>query len=154
VGFITFRDSNMKAMVSTIRSGFVVPAMSDGQSTLTQSLAIIEYIEEVFPSKPALLPADPRERARVRALALTVACEIHPINNLRVLQYLTTELGIGDANREAWYRPWTVCGFSAPSFESRPPAWRSNHFGGRHPRSSRTQNEIARGRFGPPAFVD
>jgi maleylacetoacetate isomerase len=91
----------------------LVPAMSDGQFTLTQSLAILEYIEEAFPSKPALLPADALGRARVRALALTVACEIHPLNNLRVLQYLKTELGVGDANREAWYRHWTLCGFSA-----------------------------------------
>ena len=84
----------------------LVPALAleDG-TTLTQSLAIMEYLEETCP-QPALLPADAAGRARVRAIAQAVACDIHPLNNLRVLQYLQQELKVGDAEKTAWYRPW------------------------------------------------
>jgi len=85
---------------------------TDDGHLLTQSLAIIEYLEELHP-QPALLPKDPLERARVRALALAVACEIHPINNPRVLRYLTGTLGASEEQRDTWYRHWVEEGLQA-----------------------------------------
>lgn len=85
---------------------------TDSGQLLTQSLAIIEYLEETHP-QPALLPKHPLERARVRALALAVACEIHPINNPRVLRYLTGKLGVSEAQRDDWYRHWVEDGLQA-----------------------------------------
>ena len=79
---------------------------------LTQSLAIIEYLEERYP-EPPLLPAGPADRARVRALAQIVACDVHPINNLRVLQYLEKDLGVDEDARAAWARHWIDGGFAA-----------------------------------------
>ncbi len=90
----------------------LVPVLQDGPAALTQSLAIIEYLEETHPSPP-LLPRGALERARVRALALAVACDIHPINNLRVLQYLDSELGVDTDGRSAWSRHWIELGFNA-----------------------------------------
>ena len=84
--------------------GFV-PMLEDGAVRLTQSLAILEYLEETHPSPP-LLPGDPAERAWVRAVALAVACDIHPLNNLRVLQHLKRELGADDGARDRWYAHW------------------------------------------------
>ncbi|RAH36555.1 MULTISPECIES: maleylacetoacetate isomerase [unclassified Halomonas] len=92
--------------------GLVPTLVTDDGLRLTQSLAICEYLEEVHP-EPALLPGDPAERARVRALAQLVACEMHPPNNLRVLKYLTGELGVDDAARLAWYHHWVHEGFTA-----------------------------------------
>jgi len=89
----------------------LVPVLEDGQLLLTQSLAICEYLDEVYP-KPPLLPAAPVERARVRALALAIACEIHPLNNLRVLKYLK-KLGQDEEQRNAWYRHWVGEGLAA-----------------------------------------
>jgi maleylacetoacetate isomerase len=91
--------------------GFV-PILVDGDATLTQSLAILDYLDETHP-KPPFLPAAPAERARVRALALAVACDIHPLNNLRVLTHLETAFGLGEADRLAWYRHWIAEGLSA-----------------------------------------
>ncbi|MBO6228167.1 MAG: maleylacetoacetate isomerase, partial [Shewanella sp.] len=79
---------------------------------LSQSLAIIEYLDEIHPQSP-LLPASALERAQVRAMALTVACEIHPLNNLRVLQYLTQTLGVDEAAKNTWYHHWVAIGFAA-----------------------------------------
>src|SRR5436190_4101858 len=90
----------------------LVPALEDGGQTLIQSLAIIEYIDEIRPELP-LLPKDPADRARVRALADIVACDIHPINNLRVLRYLTRELGRDEAALAEWYNHWIAVGFDA-----------------------------------------
>lgn len=90
----------------------LVPALETDDGVLTQSLAICEYLEERYPD-PALLPADPMARARVRAMAHTVAMDVHPLNNLRVLQYLKGELGVDDAQKAAWYRNWVVLGFDA-----------------------------------------
>lgn len=90
----------------------LVPVLQDGGETLTQSLAIMEYLEETHP-QPPLLPADALGRARVRALALAVACDIHPLNNLRVLNYLSGELQAGTQARKAWARHWIALGFSA-----------------------------------------
>ena len=90
----------------------LVPVLHDGALALTQSLAIIEYLEEKHPN-PALLPAAPAERARVRSLALAVACEIHPLNNLRVLNYLTGPMGLANEVRDAWYHHWIAGGLQA-----------------------------------------
>jgi maleylpyruvate isomerase len=87
----------------------LVPVLEDGPELLTQSLAILEYLEEVHP-QPPLLPRTAAERARVRAIALTLACEVHPLNNLRVLNYLRTELGAGEDAKLAWYRHWIALG--------------------------------------------
>jgi len=92
--------------------GFVpVLSLDDGRA-LPQSLAIIEYLDEVYP-QPPLLPAAPIERARVRALSLLIACDIHPLNNLRVLQYLEGSLGETQSARDTWYRHWIEVGFEA-----------------------------------------
>ncbi len=80
-----------------------------GESVLTQSIAIIEYLEETHP-EPALLPKDPLGRARVRALALDMACEIHPLDNLRVLRYLVKEMGVSEDDKNRWYRHWVETG--------------------------------------------
>lgn len=87
----------------------LVPTLVDAEQVLGQSLAIVEYLEETHPSPP-LLPADPGGRARVRALALDVACEIHPLNNLRVLGFLTQELKLSDEDKTRWYRHWVETG--------------------------------------------
>ena len=90
----------------------LVPVLDDDGTILTQSLAIIEYLDETRP-QPPLLPADAAGRARVRALALAVACEIHPLNNLRVLNYLTGTLGVSTAQKDGWYRYWCDVGLEA-----------------------------------------
>jgi maleylacetoacetate isomerase len=88
----------------------LVPVLQDDDGgVLTQSLAIIEYLEETRPNPP-LLPSDAAGRARVRALALSIACEIHPLNNLRVLGYLTKTLGVTEDQKNAWYRHWVETG--------------------------------------------
>lgn len=90
----------------------MVPALEVGEGTLTQSLAILEWLEETHP-RPPLLPAEPWARAQVRSLALLVACEIHPLDNLRVLQHLRHRLGLEEREVDAWYRHWVVEGFAA-----------------------------------------
>jgi maleylacetoacetate isomerase len=90
----------------------LVPALEDGGKIFTQSLAIIEYLEERFP-KPALLPADPGDRATVRSMALLIACEIHPIQNLRVLVYLKKTLNQPDDGINRWAQHWINLGLSA-----------------------------------------
>ena len=90
----------------------LVPLLRDGELNLTQSLAIIEYLDETHP-EPPLLPATPAERARVRAIALDIACEIHPLNNLRVLRYLVHELGVSEEAKNGWYRHWVENGLEA-----------------------------------------
>lgn len=90
----------------------LVPVLMDGEVTLTQSLAIIEYLDEVHPA-PALLPPDAAGRARVRAIAQTIACEIHPLNNLRVLQRLEATLGASAQTKSDWYAHWVTLGFTA-----------------------------------------
>lgn len=89
----------------------LVPTLEHDSQTITQSLAILEYLEESYPS-PALLPPSALGRARVRALCLTIACEVHPLNNLRVLSYLKNEVGAPEDTRNAWYRHWVHLGLT------------------------------------------
>lgn len=90
----------------------LVPALADDGHWLTQSLAVIEYLEETR-GGPPLLPADPPGRARVRALAQLIACDTHPLNNLRVLRYLQDVLAADEAAKNAWYRHWVAESFNA-----------------------------------------
>jgi len=92
--------------------GLVPSLVTETGEALTQSLAIIEWLDEQH-REPPLLPASAVERARVRALALTIACDIHPLNNLRVLNYLTGTFGVTDEQRDGWYRYWCDVGFEA-----------------------------------------
>ena len=95
---------------SRLNPAHLVPALEDGPTVLRQSLAIIEYLDETHPHPP-LLPKDPAGRARVRALAQDVACDIHPINNLRILVYLEKQLGLDQKTRDQWYAHWIRLGF-------------------------------------------
>ena len=90
----------------------LVPALRDGERVLTQSLAILEYLEETRP-QPPLLPVDAAGRARVRALAQLVACDIHPLNNLRVLQFFDRQWNVPQAERDDWVLHWMREGFAA-----------------------------------------
>lgn len=89
----------------------LVPYLIDGEVGLNQSLAIIEWLDETHPDPP-LLPADPLGRARVRAAALTIACDVHPLNNLRVLRYLKGPLGHDQAAIDEWQRHWIETGLA------------------------------------------
>jgi maleylacetoacetate isomerase len=89
-----------------------VPALQDERGTLTQSMAILEYLEETHPDVP-LLPVDPLGRARVRELAQIIACDIHPLNNLRVLRYLVHQAGLSDEAKNEWYRHWVREGLAS-----------------------------------------
>jgi maleylacetoacetate isomerase len=91
----------------------LVPTLTlDDGTCITQSLAIIEYLDSVYP-EPKLIPSQPVEAARVRAVALAIACEIHPLNNLRVLNYLRTRLGHSSTDIDVWYREWVLEGLQA-----------------------------------------
>ena len=90
----------------------LLPVLEADTLVLPQSLAIIEYLDETHRDVP-LLPADARGRARVRALSQAIACDIHPVNNLRVLKYLGEELGITDEQKNTWYRHWVALGLGA-----------------------------------------
>ena len=90
----------------------LVPVLTDQSSAFTQSLAIIEYLEETFPN-PALLPKQAADRARARSLALAIACDIHPLGNLRILNYLRSEYQRDEDSVNAWVRRWVGDGFSA-----------------------------------------
>jgi maleylacetoacetate isomerase len=89
-----------------------VPVLADGDVTLTQSLAIIDYLDQRHP-EPRLVPQDPLLRARVLEIAQTIACEIHPINNIRVLKYLAGKLGVSEEDKSAWYKHWVDEGLDA-----------------------------------------
>jgi maleylacetoacetate isomerase len=90
----------------------LIPALEDRGAVISQSLAIIEYLEETH-SQPPLLPRSPMDRARVRSMALAIACDVHPLDNLRVLNYLRSPLGHDEAAVDTWYRHWVVEGFRA-----------------------------------------
>jgi len=95
-----------------INPSALVPSFQDEHITLSQSMAIIEYLEEVYSQFP-LLPQDAPGRARVRELAQIVGCDIHPVNNLRVLNYLVKHLGLPDQAKTEWYRHWIIEGFAS-----------------------------------------
>ena len=99
-----FRELNPQALI---------PILIDGDRVIRQSQAIIEYLEEAYPETPRLLPIDNRSRARVRAIAQMVACDIHPLGNLRVQQYLEKEFAASEAQRQTWTQHWIVAGFDA-----------------------------------------
>ena len=90
----------------------LVPALVDGDETITQSLAIIEYLDEKYPSPP-LMPSTAEDRAHVRSIALLIACDIHPIDNLRVLRYLTGVLQVPGEQKNQWYAHWVDQGLKA-----------------------------------------
>ncbi len=94
---------------TAVSASRLVPLLRDGDAVVTQSLAIIEYLDETHP-KPPLLPKGPLERAQVRALAQDIACEIHPLNNLRVLRYLVRDMGLSDEAKDRWYKHWVETG--------------------------------------------
>jgi maleylacetoacetate isomerase len=105
------RGEHRAAAYGAINPQALVPTLDDGGELLTQSLAIIEYLEETHPDVP-LLPGDALGRARVRSLAMLIACEIHPVNNLRILQHLKRALGQNDEQVNAWYRHWIADGLA------------------------------------------
>ena len=96
----------------TLNPQGLVPSLLSDDGLITQSLAICEYLDEAYP-EPPLLPGSALERSRTRALALAVACDIHPLNNLRVLAYITGELGASEEQKLSWYRHWITEGFNA-----------------------------------------
>jgi maleylacetoacetate isomerase/maleylpyruvate isomerase len=104
------KNEQLGESYASVSASRLVPLLRDGEHTLTQSLAIIEYLDETHP-EPPLLPKPPHERARVRALALDIACEIHPLNNLRVLTYLRRELKLDEAAVSKWYAHWIAEAF-------------------------------------------
>jgi maleylacetoacetate isomerase/maleylpyruvate isomerase len=94
---------------AAVSASRLVPLLKDGDALITQSLAICEYLEETHP-QPPLLPKDPLGRARVRAIAQDIACEIHPLCNLRVLRYLVRDLKLSDEDKNRWYAHWVETG--------------------------------------------
>lgn len=102
----------LKDEYRTLNPQAKVPLLEHDGALISQSLAMVEYLEDKFPD-PALLPADPEGRARVRSFALLVACDIHPLNNLGVLKYLKANFAADEAQIGDWYRHWIVQGFAA-----------------------------------------
>ena len=102
-----YRQLNPTALIPTLVDDTLQHA-----AVITQSLAIIEYLDEAYPT-PSLLPASPIDRAYVRSIGLSIACEIHPLNNLRVLRYLKNELKVDEEEKDAWYRHWCEQGLIA-----------------------------------------
>ena len=107
------KEEQLKPEYRALNPQGLVPTLEDGGHVLTQSLAIIEYLEEAYPQTPRLLPADLAGRAVVRAMSLAIACDIHPLNNLRVLNYLKSTMGQGQEATDEWYRHWIGEGFAA-----------------------------------------
>jgi maleylacetoacetate isomerase/maleylpyruvate isomerase len=103
------RDEQFQESYAAVSAARLVPLLRDGEELVTQSLAIIEYLDETHP-EPPLLPADPAGRARVRSLAYDIACEVHPLNNLRVLRFLVRDLKVSEDDKNRWYRHWVETG--------------------------------------------
>lgn len=106
------RGDHRTGPYAAISADRLVPLLEDGGERFSQSMAIIEYLDETHP-EPALLPRDTVSRAHVRALAQSIACEIHPLNNLRVLKYLVKDLKLDEEAKNAWYRHWVRDGLLA-----------------------------------------
>jgi maleylacetoacetate isomerase len=105
-------EHRQEAFLRLNPQGFVPALHLDDGEVLTQSIAIMEYLEEMYP-EPPLLPQSPLARARVRAFCQLIACDVHPLNNLRVLTYLKRDLGLDKGVRDAWYHHWIQLGFEA-----------------------------------------
>jgi maleylacetoacetate isomerase len=103
------KNEHLAESYASVSASRLVPLLKDGEHVVTQSLAIIEYLDETHP-EPPLLPADALGRARVRSLALDIACEIHPVNNLRVLRYLVGPLKVSEEDKNRWYNHWVETG--------------------------------------------
>jgi maleylacetoacetate isomerase/maleylpyruvate isomerase len=103
------RHEQVSRAYAAIAPGKLVPTLVDDGHFLAQSMAIIEYLDEVYPT-PSLLPGDALARARIRAIAQDIGCEIHPLNNLRVLRYLVKELHLSEEQKNTWYRHWVATG--------------------------------------------
>ena len=103
------KNEQFNESYAAVSASRLVPLLQDGDVRLTQSLAIVEYLDETQP-EPALLPRDALGRARVRALSYDIACEIHPLNNLRVLRYLVKDLKVSEDDKNRWYRHWVETG--------------------------------------------
>jgi maleylacetoacetate isomerase len=97
------------ASYTAIAPAGLVPLLKVGDQLLTQSMAIIEYLDEAYP-EPSLLPGDAFDRARIRSLAQDIGCEIHPLDNLRVLRYLVREMKVSDDDKTRWYQHWVETG--------------------------------------------
>jgi maleylpyruvate isomerase len=106
------KEEHLKDAFKAVNPQQLVPALDTGSEVLIQSPAIIEWLEEKYPT-PALLPRDPVRRAQVRALAAIVGCDIHPINNRRILEYLRHTFGANDDAINAWCGTWISAGFDA-----------------------------------------
>ena len=109
------RGDHKKDSYASIAADALVPMLEIDGQRLSQSMAIIEYLDDKYPATPPMLPADALGRAQVRALAQSIACEIHPLNNLRVLKYLVKELKVEEEAKNTWYRHWVRDGLE--SFE-------------------------------------
>ncbi len=105
-------DEHRKDAYRAINPQMLVPFFDDGRVAIGQSMAILEYLEEAWPEVP-LLPKTQPLRSKVRAFCNAIACDIHPLNNLRVLKYLAEELGVSDRQKSGWYGHWIVEGFRA-----------------------------------------
>ncbi len=119
------KGEHRKPEYAAVNPQALVPTLEEGGRLLTQSLAILEYLEETHP-QPPLLPQDPFARARVRSLALLIACEIHPLNNLRTLRHLKNSLGQSEEQVNGWYRHWVADGLAKLEAELQNPG--AGHF--------------------------
>jgi maleylacetoacetate isomerase len=106
------KSEQLKPPFDRLLPARLVPLLVEGEHHLSQSLAIIEYLDETHP-EPKLLPGDALARARIRAIALDIACEIHPLDNLRVLRYLVNEMKLSNDDKDRWYRHWVEVGLDA-----------------------------------------
>lgn len=103
------KNEQLAESYAAVQASRLVPLLHDGDAWVSQSMAIIEYLDETHP-EPPLLPRDALGRARVRALSQDIACEIHPLNNLRVLRYLVRDLKVAEDDKDRWYRHWVETG--------------------------------------------
>jgi maleylacetoacetate isomerase len=105
------KNEHLQESFGAVSASRLVPLLHDGDHWITQSLAIMEYLDETHPQLP-LLPVAPVDRAWVRSLAMDIACEIHPLNNLRVLRYLVDGMKLSSDDKDRWYRHWVETGLS------------------------------------------
>lgn len=106
------KNEQLSESYAALAPARLVPLLVDGELQLTQSMAIIEYLDETHP-EPPLLPGDAAARARIRAIAQDVACEIHPLDNLRVLRFLVHEMKVAEDDKNRWYRHWVETGLES-----------------------------------------